>query len=579
MRDFFSMDGAFNKYGGFVADTVILGLLWIFFSLPIVTIGASTTALFYVSTRRIANRERYITSDFWQSFKANFLRATTFWIALIAIVMMIAYNMWLALQNPEMMGPLSILVLPAQIIILLEIMLIAIYIFPVTARFDMGIRQTLKTCFFMANRHLLTSITCMLILAALLVAIPFFPPIAFVAPGIYAMLSSYMLMRIFKRYRPEMDKDPVLELQELEKKRAEEKRRAELGLPFTPQENPLIIGKNSEEETNMGLSVYTLANKNGMEMTVTNLGCAIITLTVPTKDGNKKDVVLGLDKPEDYNKPHPFFGVAVGRFANRIGGGKFSLGGKEYQLEKNDGGTHHLHGGSDGFDKKVWDVESSSNEKIVFTLNSPDGDSGYTGDLTARITYTLTDANVLRMDYEATTETETICNLTNHSYFNLCGHDAKDIFGHEMQIFSDKITEVDTGLIPTGGFVDIAGTPFDFRTPKTIGQDLQAAGDVNKTGGYDHNYVLRGEGKAATVYSPSTGIRMTVSTNSPGMQFYSANFVDGTVTGKGVTYQRYSGFCLETQLFPDSINKPDFPSCVVKKGTPQKFYTEFAFEW
>ncbi|MCL1883500.1 MAG: galactose mutarotase [Defluviitaleaceae bacterium] len=327
----------------------------------------------------------------------------------------------------------------------------------------------------------------------------------------------------------------------------------------------------------MGISTYEMANKNGMKMTVTNLGCAIINLIVPSKSG-AKDIALGLDKAEDYTKKHPFFGVAVGRFANRIGGGKFELGGKSYQLEKNEV-LHHLHGGSNGFDKKEWNVESAAANKIVFILNSPDGDSGYPGDLTAKITYTLTDSNVLRIDYEASTETETICNLTNHSYFNLEGHNAKDVFSHEMQIFSDKITEVDAGLIPTGGFVPIAGTPFDFNTPKLIGKDLKDAGDVNNTGGYDHNYVLNGEGKAATVFSPATGIRMTVSTNSPGMQFYTGNFIDGTVTGKGVTYQKHSGFCLETQLFPDGINKPNFPSCIVKKGSPQKFYTEFAFEF
>ncbi|MCL2225843.1 MAG: galactose mutarotase [Defluviitaleaceae bacterium] len=326
------------------------------------------------------------------------------------------------------------------------------------------------------------------------------------------------------------------------------------------------------------MNIYELKNKNGMKVTVTNLGCAIMKVEIPAKGGTK-DVVLGFDKPEEYKGKHPFFGVAVGRFANRIGGGKFELSGKTYTLEKNDNGVNHLHGGVDGFDKKEWHVEFSCDEKIVFVLQSPDGDSGYPGDLTVLVTYTLTEKNVLKVEYKAITETETICNLTNHSYFNLCGHDAKDVYGHELQIFSDKITEVDGELIPTGGYVDIAGTPFDFRTAKTIGADLQAAGEVNNTGGYDHNYVLRGEGKAASAYSPSTGIRLTVNTNSPGMQLYTGNFIDGTVTGKGVTYQKHSGFCLETQLFPDSINKPNFPSCVVKKGTPQKFYTEFSFEW
>ena len=327
----------------------------------------------------------------------------------------------------------------------------------------------------------------------------------------------------------------------------------------------------------MELTTLTLSNKNGIKMAVTNLGCAIITLEIPAKCGTK-DIVLGLDTADDYKKAHPFFGVVAGRVANRIGGGKFTLSGKEYQLETNEG-THHLHGGSQGFDKKVWDVESSASDKVVFVLKSPDGDSSYPGDLTARVTYTLTDENVLRIDYEATTETETICNLTNHSYFNLSGHDAPNVYGHEMQIFSDKITAVDAGLIPTGGYVDIANSPFDFTSPKTIGKELEAAGDVNKTGGYDHNYVLRAPGKAASAYSPETGIRMTVMTDSPGMQLYTGNFIDGTVTGKGVTYQKHSGFCLETQIFPDAINQPEFPSCVVTKGKTQKFYTEFAFSW
>jgi len=374
---------------------------------------------------------------------------------------------------------------------------------------------------------------------------------------------------------------------EIEAQKTEERRRAQVGtIDFTQQDESRIIGSEAIDSEAIdsdimtgGLEMETYKlSKNGIEMVVTNLGCAIISLEIPAK-GGKLDVVLGLDNAQDYAaKKHPFFGVAVGRVANRIGDGKFELSGNAYQLETNDG-PHHLHGGSNGFDKKVWDVESATDDKIVFVLESPDGDAGYPGNLTARITYTITDANALRIDYEAATDTETICNLTNHSYFNLFGHDANNVYDHELEIYSDEITAVDAGLIPTGGYVDVAGTPFDFRKVKTIGQDLQAAGDVNGTGGYDHNYVLRGPGIAASVYAPETGIRMTVSTNSPGMQLYTGNFIDGTGKGKGVTYQQHSGFCLETQLFPNAINIPSFQSCVVTKDAPQKFYTEFKFEW
>ena len=327
----------------------------------------------------------------------------------------------------------------------------------------------------------------------------------------------------------------------------------------------------------MAIATYKLTNANGMEMTVTNLGCAIINLLIPTKNG-KKDIVLGLDKAEDYTKPHPFFGVIAGRFANRIGKGQFQLGGKTYQLETNDG-AHHLHGGSQGFDKKIWDVKESANDKIVFVYNSPDGDANYPSNLVAQVTYTLTNSNVLRIDYYATTDSETICNLTNHSYFNLCGHDSPTISNHKLQIFADKITAVDNDLIPTGEFIDVTGTPFDFRTEKEIGLDLEAAGKISGTGGYDHNFVLQGEGVAAVAYSPTTDIRMIVSTNSPGMQLYTGNNMDGSVEGKGVKYNKFSGFCLETQIFPDAINHSNFPSCVVSSDKPQNFYTAFTFEF
>ena len=327
------------------------------------------------------------------------------------------------------------------------------------------------------------------------------------------------------------------------------------------------------------MNTYKLTNKNGMVVTATNIGCAIIKLEVPTKDGKLLDVVQGLDAAEDYaTKAHPFFGVVAGRVANRIGNATFTLSGKTYHLEKNDG-PHHLHGGTNGFDKKVWNVEEATNSKIVFTLHSPCGDAGYPGNLDVRVTYLLCDDNVLRMEYHAATDTETVCNLTNHSYFNLNGYDSPCIYDHELEIVADKITAIDTSLITTGEFTCVEGTPFDFRTAKAIGKDMDAADEYSKTGGFDHNFVLNAPGKAASVYSPKTGIRMTVYTDSPGIQLYTGNMLTGSVTGKGITYNKHSGFCLETQFYPDAVNKPNFPSCVVTKGKPQEFYTEFRFEW
>jgi len=323
----------------------------------------------------------------------------------------------------------------------------------------------------------------------------------------------------------------------------------------------------------MSIKTFELANKNGITMTVTNLGCAIISLRVPGKDGKTRDIVHGLCNAEDYGtKTHPYFGAICGRVANRIGNAVFTLDGKEYKLEANDG-PHHLHGGLTGFDKKLWTVEEVAVNKLALSLVSPDGDGGYPGKLTAYCVYHLTDDNTLRIDYRAETDTKTICNLTNHSYFNLEGHDAKDVYGHEIQIFADHITAVDETLIPTGKLADVAGTPFDFRTAKPIGKDIEAAG------GYDHNFALRENGVAAVLHSPVSGISMTVKTNSPGLQLYTGNFLDGTVQGKGVTYQKHSGLCLETQFFPDAVNKPEFISPVVTAGAPQEFYTEFKFNW
>lgn len=327
----------------------------------------------------------------------------------------------------------------------------------------------------------------------------------------------------------------------------------------------------------MKIETYKLANKSGMAVTVTNLGCAIIKLEVPDKNNKPCDVVLGLDCAEDYaTKAHPFFGVVAGRVANRIGYGKFTLNGKEYQLETNND-EHHLHGGNCGFDKKIWSVCEATDTKIVFSYNSPDGEGNYPGNLNATVTYSLsTTTNALRIDYHATTDTQTICNLTNHSYFNLSGYNSPNIYDNVLQIASDKITAVDAGLIPTGEFIDIKGTAFDFNTPKAIGQDIEEAGKLNNTSGYDHNFVLTSK-NAACAYSPQTGIRMKVDTNSPGMQLYTSNMIPAGVMGKGITYGMHSGFCLETQLFPNAINISHFPSSIVEKNKAQEFFTQFTF--
>jgi aldose 1-epimerase len=318
--------------------------------------------------------------------------------------------------------------------------------------------------------------------------------------------------------------------------------------------------------------LFEMSNENGMRADVTNLGCALVSLWVPGKNGKAVDVVMGFDSLAPYTGRHPFFGVVAGRVANRIDAGKFVLDGKEYQLECNDGGRHHLHGGSNGFDKKLWEARVEG-DSIVFTLHSPDGDSGYPGNLDAQVTYTLTKDNEFRIDYLAETDTKTVCNLTNHSYFNLEGHDAADIYGHQLQLNAKYVTAVNDLLIPTGELREVAGSAYDFRQAKAIGRDIANAGI-----GYDDNFVLDAPGTAAVVYAPGSGIRMTVVTDSPGIQLYTGNFLDGSVRGKGgVSYKKHSGFCLETQFFPDSVNQPAFPSCVVEKGKPQKSYTSFIF--
>ncbi len=332
------------------------------------------------------------------------------------------------------------------------------------------------------------------------------------------------------------------------------------------------------------VEAFTLVNASGMEVRAMTYGAIILSIRVPDAKGVTGDVVLGYDSLTGYVRSSPYFGAVVGRYGNRIAKGHFTLSGKTYTLAVNNG-PNALHGGLRGFDKAVWAAEpvrTDSGVGVVFTLVSPDGDEGYPGTLTARVTYTLPNArNELVIDYEGTADQATPLNITNHSYFNLAG--AGDILGHVLTLNADSLTPVDTTLIPTGAITPVAGTPFDFRTPTAIGARIDAKdAQIKNGGGYDHNFVLNrgapGLVHAARVTEPTTGRTLDVSTTEPGVQFYSGNFLDGTLTGKGGrVYQHRNGFCLETQHYPDSPNHANFPSTILQPGTTYHSQTVFAF--
>jgi len=343
--------------------------------------------------------------------------------------------------------------------------------------------------------------------------------------------------------------------------------------------NSRHFGKTPSGET---VDLYTLTNGRGMEATISTYGGVVVSLIVPDRTGTAGDVVLGFDNFEGYLKSPPYFGAIIGRYGNRIAHGKFTLDGVEYTLAKNNG-ENSLHGGNRGFDKRLWTVKSSSGQSLVLAYLSKDGEEGYPGNLATTVTYTLTDNNELRIDYAATTDKDTVLNLTNHSYFNLAGQGEGDVLGHQVTIHADRFTPVDKTLIPTGELRNVEGTPFDFRQPHAIGERINS-GDEQLTlgGGYDHNFVLNRAGAglelAATVSEPKTGRVLEVFTTEPGVQFYTGNFLDGTLTGKGgKVYGRRSAFCLETQHFPDSPNKPDFPSVVLKPGGHYQTTTVYRF--
>ena len=341
------------------------------------------------------------------------------------------------------------------------------------------------------------------------------------------------------------------------------------------------------------VSLYTLKNAHGMQAKVLDYGGIIVSLRVPDRNGRLDDVVLGFDSLGDYERGSPYFGAIIGRYGNRIARGRFTLDGRTYTLATNNG-PNHLHGGVRGFDKVIWSVtpfQRSDSVGLVMNYTSPDGEEGYPGTLRATVTYTLTDKNEFIFDYQATTDRPTPVNLTQHSYFNLAGDGKGDILGHVVTLNADRFTPVDSTLIPTGEIKSVAGTPFDFRTSTAIGARIDRNDEQLRYGrGYDHNFVLNKGGRggkggiegdvtlAAHVYEPTTGRVMEISTTEPGLQFYSGNFLDSTLRGKqGVVYGHRSGFAMETQHFPDSPNKPAFPSTILRPGEEYRSRTIYRF--
>lgn len=327
--------------------------------------------------------------------------------------------------------------------------------------------------------------------------------------------------------------------------------------------------------------LFTLTNARGTRVRIAEYGGIITDLLVRDRQGRSGNVALGFDNLERYLQGHPFFGAITGRFANRIANAQFVLDGATYPITKNHG-AHTLHGGARGFDKRVWAGRPvagvSGGTAVEFTYTSADGEEGYPGRLECSVIYTLTEGDELRIDYAAATDKPTVVNLTNHSYFNLAG--SGTVLDHEVEIFASRYTPVDATLIPTGELASVQGTPLDFTRPHTIGERHAATGLSRP--GYDHNYVLDHGGghlgRAARVHEKTTGRVLEVWTTEPGMQLYTAVNLDGSITGTGgVNYPRYAGFCVETQKFPDSPNKPNFPSSVVRPGTPYRSTTAFRF--
>ena len=331
------------------------------------------------------------------------------------------------------------------------------------------------------------------------------------------------------------------------------------------------------------VEVFTLTNARGVEIRAMTYGAIIASIRVPDRKGVMADVALGFDALQGYLGEHPYFGAIVGRYGNRIGNARFSLNGTTYKLAANNG-PNHLHGGVRGFDKYVWAAELMSGVTgVAFTRVSADGEEGYPGRLQVRVSYLLTDANELEIEYQATTDKATPVNLTQHTYFNLAGQGAGTILDHDVMINADRFTPVGESLIPSGVLAPVDGTPMDFRKPMKVGARIDASNEQITFGrGYDHNWVLNRTGDglqlAARVVEPVSGRTLEVSTTEPGVQFYTGNFLDGTVKGKGgVAYPRRSGLCLETQHFPDSPNQPSFPTTILQPGSTYRSKTVWKF--
>ncbi|PYX48346.1 MAG: galactose-1-epimerase [Acidobacteria bacterium] len=343
------------------------------------------------------------------------------------------------------------------------------------------------------------------------------------------------------------------------------------------------FGKTSDGRP---VDLYTLTNQKGMEVAITNFGGIVVSLKVPDRTGKFDDVVLGYDSLDGYLTNKAFFGALIGRYGNRIAHGKFTLNGQTYTLPKNDS-DNTLHGGPEAFNKRLWTAKDVSSEKaqaLELTYLSADGEEGFPGNLNAKVVYTLNDQNELTIAYSATTDKETVVNLTNHSYFNLAGQGTGDILRHELMIKGDHITAVDETLIPTGELRPVKGTPFDFTHATAIGARINQDDPQLKVGkGYDHNWVLSDHGSRSPVlvaeaYEPKSGRVLQVLSTEPGVQFYSGNFLDGTIQGKGnKVYNHRYGFCLETQHFPDSPNHPKFPSTTLRPGQTYSTTTVFKF--
>ena len=342
------------------------------------------------------------------------------------------------------------------------------------------------------------------------------------------------------------------------------------------------FGKTAEGKA---VDIYTLKNSSGAETTIMTYGGTVVSLKVPDKKGSLGDVVLGFDSVADYEKSTSYIGALIGRYGNRIGKGRFTLNGKEYELAVNNS-PNHLHGGVKGYDKVVWTANPSTDTNganVELTYLSRDGEEGYPGNLSIKVIYSLTEKNELKIVYSAMTDKDTVVNLTHHSYFNLSGAGSGDILNHQLTLNADRFTPTDAGSIPNGELRSVKGTPFDFTKSTAIGARINQDDEQLKFGqGYDHNWVLNRTGKglslAATVYEATSGRTVQVLTTEPGLQFYSGNFLDGSVKGKdGKDYPRRSAFCLESQHYPDSPNRPKFPSTTLKKG--QKYSTTTVYKF